>query len=596
MKNLKVSAKLLTSFIIVIVLAVLIGGVGIFGMMQINNASNHIYYEQLEPIANMGVANEYFQMVRVEARNIAIRSGDLAMVNSSYDNFVRVYESFHTHLEKFRPFLISEEGIRLGNEVYTLFNYEVIPGMYHVVEAARAGAPTLEIMDIMASTTAAADQITINLDRIMTLRMNAAEAAAISNNSLFRLLLWVIIGVLVISVVVAIMLALYISGLISKPLAPLATFFNRAAATGDIDFTTDEAVAVKRFQEHKDEIGQLSGAVSAFMDEIRHEMDMLDHVADGDLTIEPNVLSDKDIVGKALRKVLDNLNNTLGEVGNASRQVSGGAQQIADGSQSLAQGSTEQAATVQELSASAAEISDQTRVNAEKAEKAYGLATTIKGNAEKGSRQMDEMVNAVNEISQASQSISKVIKVIDDIAFQTNILALNAAVEAARAGQHGKGFAVVADEVRTLAAKSAEAAKDTGALISNSMEKAELGARIASETAVSLAEIVAGINESSEIIEEIAKASEVQAAGIGQINSAIDQVAMVVQQNSATAEESAAAAEELSGQSTMLVDLVSQFKMKDGNQGGARADAPSAGYRASGSTSFAVSMGGADKY
>ncbi|MDR0293493.1 MAG: methyl-accepting chemotaxis protein [Oscillospiraceae bacterium] len=237
--------------------------------------------------------------------------------------------------------------------------------------------------------------------------------------------------------------------------------------------------------------------------------------------------------------------------------------QIADGAQTLAQGSTEQAATVEQLSSSVHEIADKTKTNAEMAGRAAALGNTIMKNAEKGSSQMNEMMAAVKEINAASQQISKVIKVIDDIAFQTNILALNAAVEAARAGQHGKGFAVVAEEVRSLASKSAEAAKETGNLIANSTEKAELGSRIAEETSASLTEIVQGINESSQLVSQIAQSSDDQSAGIAQINKGIDQVAQVVQQNSATAEESAAASEEMSGQAEVLGDLISEFNGTD---------------------------------
>lgn len=238
-------------------------------------------------------------------------------------------------------------------------------------------------------------------------------------------------------------------------------------------------------------------------------------------------------------------------------------QNIADSANVLAQSSMEQASAVEQLSGTVTEMSGKTKENAGMASKAAELADAIKANAEKGSTQMDKMTQAVEAINESSQSISKVIKAIDDIAFQTNILALNAAVEAARAGQHGKGFAVVADEVRSLAGKSAEAAKDTGSLIANSMEKAQLGVQIAAETAESLKEIVAGIDESSRIVKEIAEASEEQSVAISEIHKGIDQVAQNVQQNSATAEESAAASEEMSGQTALLTQLVSDFKSSD---------------------------------
>jgi methyl-accepting chemotaxis protein len=283
------------------------------------------------------------------------------------------------------------------------------------------------------------------------------------------------------------------------------------------------------------------------------------------------------------------------EINAASSQVSTGAGQVADGAQSLAQGATEQAASIQELSGSISEVASKTKTNADMADNAAKLADIIKNNAEKGSHQMDEMMKSVKEINDASQSISKVIKTIDDIAFQTNILALNAAVEAARAGQHGKGFAVVAEEVRNLAAKSADAASDTEALIASSMEKAELGVRIANETAASLAEIVSGINESGSLVTEIAHSSDDQSAAISQINTGIDQVAQVVQQNSATAEESAAASEEMSGQSAMLRELIAQFKLRDSmtGRGAMGINMPSMA-RVSDQTAFSMSAGDRD--
>ena len=261
-----------------------------------------------------------------------------------------------------------------------------------------------------------------------------------------------------------------------------------------------------------------------------------------------------------LKKSQRDSENIVSKIEALGERFTAESKNIAAGSQNLAQGSTEQAASVEELSGSVAEIAQKIQENSEMVQKAAALSHAIKTNADKGSRQMDDMISAVEGINEASQNISKVIKVIDDIAFQTNILALNAAVEAARAGQHGKGFAVVAEEVRNLASKSAEAAKGTGALIQNSMEKAQLGSRIASETAESFAGISSGIAESNRIIDEIADSTKEQAQSILQINIGIDQVAQVVQQNSATSEESAAAAAELSSHSEQLGDLIMQFK------------------------------------
>jgi len=374
---------------------------------------------------------------------------------------------------------------------------------------------------------------------------------------------WVIIIIFAVALVVFVLLSLIITGNILKPLRTFSSWLNHAGSTGDITMSAEYRRNMEEMGSVNDEFGQTFKYTGKLMDHITRMTDELKLLAKGDLSRDIEILSENDTMGIALTRMTDSMNEMFRDIQKTTSQVAAGSKQIADGAQALAQGSTQQAASVQELSASISDIATKTKDNASTAGRTAQMSTSIRESAEKGSRQMDEMITAVNDINEASKSISNIIKTIDDIAFQTNILALNAAVEAARAGQHGKGFAVVAEEVRNLASKSAEAAKDTGTMIQNSMEKAELGSRIASETAESLSEIVSGISESSKLITEIARASEAQSQGISQVNTGIDQVAQVVQQNSATAEESSASSQEMSGLSDVLQQLISQFKLKN---------------------------------
>lgn len=294
-------------------------------------------------------------------------------------------------------------------------------------------------------------------------------------------------------------------------------------------------------------------------------------VASGNLDVEISVDSRDEIgaLAQAFARMTANTNEALSNINSAAEQVAAGSKQVSDSSMALSQGATEQASSIEELTASLEEISSQTELNAENANQANELAVNVENDAQRGNTQMKEMLNAMQEINTSSANISKIIKVIDEIAFQTNILALNAAVEAARAGQHGKGFAVVAEEVRNLAARSANAAKETTDMIESSIQKVEDGTEIANETAGALNEIVELISKAAAIINDIAIASNEQATAIGQINQGIMQVSQVVQTNSATSEEGAAASEELSSQAELLKNAVGKFRLKEirGNAG-----------------------------
>jgi methyl-accepting chemotaxis protein len=463
------------------------------------------------------------QELRLSMREYALGAltNDITQIENAHTAALDFQSLIIENFDALQTRMTAPEVIALIDEARTLYESHYLAVLEQSYQMAKAGDGQ-GVLDIIAGATTEINQIVSNIDEVLSIKVTQAFDANLAGAALYNMLLTVIIIVLVVAVAAAMALALYISGLISKPLLPLAAFMKQAGSTGDITFTEEDKRVLGAYGARKDEIGQTLSSAASFINRIEAISMSLEVVANGDLTKTLAPLTAKDTLGNSLQKMTDSLNAILGEVNTSTAQVSMGASQVADAAQSLAAGSTEQAASIEELSGSIAEIAERTKDNATKAGEAARLAEEIKGNAEKGSRQMGEMMAAVKDINQSSNDISKVIKVIDDIAFQTNILALNAAVEAARAGQHGKGFAVVAEEVRNLAAKSSEAAKDTESLIADSLEKARLGVNIAEETSASLTEIVSGIIQSNAHVNEIATASDEQSRAISQINIGID--------------------------------------------------------------------------
>ena len=229
----------------------------------------------------------------------------------------------------------------------------------------------------------------------------------------------------------------------------------------------------------------------------------------------------------------------------------------------LATGATQQASAIEEFTSSLEEVSAQTNQNADRANEANQLSKEALAKAEEGNQQMQAMLAAMSEIDRTSEDIAKIIKVIDDIAFQTNILALNAAVEAARAGEHGKGFAVVAEEVRNLAARSAEAAKETTSSIQKSIQEVDKGTRIADSTANMLTAIVSSVSQTATLVSDISEASGQQVIALKQMNQGINQITGVMQANSAASEENSASSEELLSQADIMREQVSHFRLRN---------------------------------
>ncbi|HEX5355836.1 MAG TPA: methyl-accepting chemotaxis protein [Aquabacterium sp.] len=275
--------------------------------------------------------------------------------------------------------------------------------------------------------------------------------------------------------------------------------------------------------------------------------EIVSKVSNGDLTVEVQLApGDNSSMLAAVKSMAIRLSQIIGEVRTASDALSVAAEQVSATAQSISQGASEQASSVEETSASIEQMTSSVQQNADNAKVTEGMSG-------KASREATEGGQAVKETVVAMKTIADKISIVDDIAYQTNLLALNAAIEAARAGEHGKGFAVVADEVRKLAERSQEAAQEIGEVAKSSVALAERAGEL-------LDAIVPTIAKTSDLVQEIASASDEQSSGIGQINTAVTQLSQLTQENSSSSEELAATAEEMSSQAEQLQELMNFFK------------------------------------
>jgi len=417
-----------------------------------------------------------------------------------------------------------------------------------------------------------------------------------------RAALIIMVVITIIVLVVAIILGRKFASDISVPLGK-AVVMLKELELGHLN--------IRLKMERGDEIGTMANSMDRFADDLQNVVvKTMKQIAVGDLSsnIKPN--DDQDEIGPALMETIsalrgliiedggkvlhfaaekdlshrmereykgeyarmkDNINTlvtnlaeAIGQVSEAVHQVTNASGHFTESSQALARGASEQATSLEEVSSSLEEMSSNTKKNAENSNSVKTLMKEVDTSVFAASTAMSRMAEAIVQIKASSDNTAKILKTIDEIAFQTNLLALNAAVEAARAGEAGKGFAVVAEEVRNLAIRSAEASQNTTALIEESVQKADSGVIFKDDVEKVLQKTVDVSSKVSELINEIATASNEQAHGIQQVNVAVVHMSKVTQQNTSSSEESASAAEQLSNQASELADLVEQFTIDTG--------------------------------
>lgn len=555
LKNIKITRKLLISFIVIVILYLLTVFTSLYGVRQITgyfdefyNKSYQVVKESMDYRLNqyivardmLYIANEKNAVDTSEELKEAKNS--MAIVDQAVEKLLQLNgetEMMEELKQRHQELVVPREKVMnlLEKEQYVEAKKVYDNEYSEKYENARSFLKQME----------------------SDAKKSADEYYTASNASAMTMMISIIV-LCVVTLIFTSALWFIISRSITKPIIVL----KKAAkdmSEGDLhtELTYDS----------KDELGSLADSMRETITTLRMYVNEIEKtmlkIGNGELNYKTDVEFKGDFItlNTSLDRISSLLSKSMLQIANSAEQVSGGAQQISNGAQMLSQGASEQASSIEELATSINEISENVKSNADDAVTASQLADVVENEIVASSKQMDQVTEAIEQIKQNSMDITGIVKDIEDIAFQTNLLSLNAAVEAARAGDAGRGFSVVASEIRKLATKTTEASKTTAQLIKKSTASVDEGSTLISSAEQSMKHVVDGAREVATKIERISQSNIKQANFIIQIRQSIGMISDIVQGNSATSEESAAASEELAAQAQMLKELVNKFELRE---------------------------------
>lgn len=565
LNNIKIGPKLIGGFIVVALITLVIGMLGINNMAKLNQMVDTLYSNHLLGISHVKEANIALVYIGRTYRGMLLAQTteerkNLEKALNDYDSQLR------SEMEQVKKMATTDAGRELINKSINQYDayFKQVQNFVTLINSQGINKIDQSVTDAMEAVKNQGTEIDNAMGEMSQMKEDLGKKMYEESSALYLSMRGILITCIIIASIIGILIGFFLSLSISNPLTKVVSNI-QDMAKGEIN--------QKLLMDRKDEIGVLAESMDKLVDTMKDLIVddggvVLDAAANKDLSMRLK----KEYKGQFLKmkdninRVIESLDRALNQVSEATEQVSSASQQISAGSQSLAQGANEQASSLEEVSSSLEEMSSMTKQNSDNANQAKNLAGEANNNAKTGTDAMMRMSQSINKIKESSDQTAKIVKTIDEIAMQTNLLALNAAVEAARAGEAGRGFAVVAEEVRNLAGRSAQAAKNTADMITESVKNADDGVKIATEVSQSFEVIVTSVKKVNDLIAEIAAASQEQSQGIDQVNTAVAQMDKVTQQNAANSEESASAAEELSSQAEELQSMVTQFKLTDSDK------------------------------